>query len=35
MNVVDLIYVYATDQPFSNYQNWTDGFCARSDWWVL
>jgi hypothetical protein len=21
MNVVDLIYVYATDQPFSNYQN--------------
>jgi hypothetical protein len=32
MNVVDLIYAYATDQPFSNYRNWTDGFCAHSDW---
>jgi len=32
MTLVDLIYAYATKQPFSDYRNWNHGFCAHSDW---
>jgi hypothetical protein len=36
MTVADLIYAYATDQPFSNYSHWTaSGFCVHGDWYVL
>jgi hypothetical protein len=32
MAVIDLMYAYATHQPFAEYPNWTNGYCLRSDW---
>ena len=35
MTVTDLIYKYATDQPYRKWRNWTTGFCLHSDWYVF
>jgi hypothetical protein len=32
MSVGDLMYAYATDQPYSQVANWTRGYCMHSDW---
>jgi hypothetical protein len=32
MSLTDLLYAYATNQPFADYKNWTTGFCLHSDW---
>jgi hypothetical protein len=32
MSVADLMYAYATDQPYSQIANWTTGYCMHSDW---
>ena len=32
MKLVDILYHIATNQPFSDYQNWKDGYCFHSDW---
>ena len=33
-NLVEVIYEYVTEQPFSQYKNWTNGYCLHSDWCV-
>jgi len=32
MSVSDLMYAYATDQPFTRVDQWTRGYCMHSDW---
>jgi hypothetical protein len=34
MSLVDLLYAYATDQPYTQYKKWTTGFCLHSDWYA-
>ena len=32
MSLIELIYKYAIDQPFTNVKEWKTGFCLHSDW---
>jgi hypothetical protein len=32
MSIADIMYAYATNQPFRDYRTWTTGFCVHSDW---
>jgi hypothetical protein len=34
MSIADLMYKYATNQPFVNHRTWKAGFCVHSDWYV-
>ena len=32
MSLGDLVYSYATNQPYTSYKTWKTGFCLHSDW---
>jgi len=32
MTIAELVYVYATNQPYPEYKKWKVGFCLHSDW---